>query len=295
MSFCNICRSDKQLQHALMVKNDDMGASLLVVYERLEQQQEHRLKVILDGDADIAEPYEVADHTKCLEAIDNAFGDIITGDSHDDFRLIMARELGMPEPILYPQDQPTKFDFSFDEEKILNQIVDLQDRMAKGMTLIEESNGAIAEMFSKARWMGILYNCWSGKEKDEAKRRRFLNDPRNTVAIRWFERRKKLWAHWNLLKEECGKLTSEHSYIWAKYFQLKELVLDPYWSTINPERIDTQQDLFDEMMTDRVQGEMHVFQMTKEEEGEYMSRYEEMTYQPFKGKRPVRDDTSPLD
>ena len=126
-------------------------------------------------------------------------------DELDNARLALSRALGVPEPVLYEDSDLENEDLlgeeqSEDWEKISNQVVDLQERMATGMKMIQQANDTLAAAQSKR----IPYDAYCA----------------------WVDRRKALWAHWHALKDECAALIGDNKWLWVKYFQLAEATLD---------------------------------------------------------------------
>lgn len=138
---------------------------------------------------------------------DEQIGDLvvdITPAQLEALMLEVAREKGEPEPILY-DDKTNPINDNVDGEKVLNEIIEVQERMAKGMLLIEECNKVI----------------------EEAKQGKRLPKP---VFMQWVNRRGKLWSHWWNLKANCEKLASECPSVWNSYFKLIEEPFQPYFT-----------------------------------------------------------------
>lgn len=139
-----------------------------------------------------------------------------------------VQEKNEPERELFHDVSPDLFD---DEgfESDLNELVAVQERMAKGMKLIEQANKEISLRFEKLPWFGKLYRAWAGKlEQWEADR--FLKDPRNKGHIKWLDYRKKLWDLWNSLKEKSASI-ARNSYLWPAYFELCEFEFNRYFTS----------------------------------------------------------------
>lgn len=97
-----------------------------------------------------------------------------------------------------------------DVESKLNQVIELQARMATGMSMIEECNRVI----NKAK---------------QGKRLPYK------VFMQWVNRRTMLWSHWRKLLAECKALATGNS-VWPKYFQLVEGTEDEHYDPIAHKR-----------------------------------------------------------
>lgn len=151
---------------------------------------------------------------KCWKGLDLYLGSISV--EEEPARLALHRALGMPEPVLYDDPSPLLYEGC---EAELNAVVELQERMAKGMAMIQECNRVI----------------------DNAKKGKRL--PYKTFMA-WVNRRTVLWAHWHKLKEECKALATGNS-VWPQYFNLKEEELTK-WNTYG--RDDEQEEGKDSRM-----------------------------------------------
>lgn len=100
-------------------------------------------------------------------------------------------------------------------EDKLNSIIELQERMARGMYMIQQCN----------------------KVLDAANEGKYI--PYDTFTA-WVSRRKVLWTQWHSLKGECAALIGEDTYLWVKYFELVDEVLVPYYTSSDAEQIDNQ-------------------------------------------------------
>ena len=132
--------------------------------------------------------------------------DVECQDEVDNIRLMLSRELGEPEPELYGSDdyddqEEAQNQSSEDWEGILNQVIELQERMSRGMKMIQQCRSVLSLARAGKR---IPYNDF----------------------ISWREREKTLWNHWNNLKSECMELIGENTWIWRRYFLLSESLLD---------------------------------------------------------------------
>jgi hypothetical protein len=131
-------------------------------------------------------------------------------------RLALHRALGMPEPELYP-DEPSEEDRGPDLEEKLNLVIELQERMERGMTLIRESQKKL-DYFSNGHHV----------ERE--------------VWMSWVNRRSRLWKHWYSLKNQCASIIGEDTVVWFLYFKLKEEDLSDI--TIDTEASDNLESLF---------------------------------------------------
>lgn len=175
-------------------------------------------------------------------------------DDADAARLAIARELGQPEPELYPNDKMEEFDFSRDEEKALNDLVELSARMDKGKEMISSAKKTIDSFFEKnGFWFIKLWFSWKHREEPmmvtkvtshwkypmkEEDVERFLSDNRNKQYIQWFEYRNSLWKQFNKLNKQCAAIKEEYPSIWYHYFQLRDEVITPYDINGDTEEVD---------------------------------------------------------
>lgn len=138
----------------------------------------------------------------------------------------LMREYKEKDPIevLY-EDPLIGVDPGLDMEMLLNDVISVQEPMAKTMVMINEANRRISRFFQEYGWMGWLYRAWQGK-LDAATNKRATEDPRNQTYIKWFEYRAKLWDHWWMLKDECQDLIGSDRKVWLDYFKLLEEPMD---------------------------------------------------------------------
>ena len=122
----------------------------------------------------------------------------IDSDDLDNARLALSRALGQPEPVLY--DDRIPLSDGDDNEKLLSELIELQERMARGMEMISLCNRVLDR---------------TGKNRLEY-----------DVYCSWVSRRKVLWAHWYKLKNECDKITSGNKLLWVEYYKLKDSTID---------------------------------------------------------------------
>lgn len=143
---------------------------------------------------------------------DNAIGELlVSADEADNMRLAIARALGMPEPVLYDDCVDEANEESLlndnsseaeDVERTFNDVLDIQERMANGMKMIQQCNA-------------VLDAANSGKCRLPYK-----------AFMAWKDRRSNLWTHWFELKAVSDSLIGEKSWMWPKYFELADSVLD---------------------------------------------------------------------
>ena len=98
-----------------------------------------------------------------------------------------------------------------DFEAQLNVLVELQERMAKGMKLITECNKTINAAKTGKR---LPYGAY----------------------IAWVERRKALWNHWFTLKGECDVVATP--FMWVKFFDLAAEDDNMYFCSGETEDVD---------------------------------------------------------
>jgi hypothetical protein len=120
----------------------------------------------------------------------------LTVEDGDAARLAIARALGQPEPVLY-EDEDDNTPAGEDYERVLLDLVDLQERMACGMKMIQQASDVLNDA---ARGKRLPYN----------------------IYISWVERKKALWSHWWHLKSCCDALVDDDRWLWYQYFQLAE-------------------------------------------------------------------------
>jgi hypothetical protein len=142
---------------------------------------------------------------------DNAVGQLVVGDSEDEYnnaRLAMSRALGVPEPVLYDdlkEEDSLVEDASpetEDWERTLSNIIDIQERMATGMKMIQECKEVL----------GLAY---SGQRRLPFK-----------AFIAWKDRQSTLWYHWKALRANCMALIGDNKWLWHQYFELTRSNMD---------------------------------------------------------------------
>lgn len=132
----------------------------------------------------------------------------IDAECYEAARLALHRSLGLPEPELFVDESEKEENEDLlgpreeeDMEKKLNSLVDLQERMAKGMKLIQECNRVLDAAATGQR---LPYDAYCA----------------------WVDRRKKFWAQWKSLQSQCMDLVGSDNWLWVKYFELKESTTD---------------------------------------------------------------------
>lgn len=121
------------------------------------------------------------------------------------------------EPVLF-DDELIGPDKSYDVELGLNRLINVQERMAKGMKLINQINARLER----------------ANGGDYLPREQFM-------AL--VNKRKACWALWFQLKNNAQEIAKEHPALWPEYFKLAEEELTPYWCTSDAEAIDNQEEL----------------------------------------------------
>ena len=158
--------------------------------------------------------YSVRDITKVTELsngeIQNAF---IDSRELENARLALSRALGLPEPELYHDEVPLVEEDNIEEK--LNKVIEIQERMAKGMLLIGECEQKINNAKAGHR---LPYEVFMG----------------------WVDRRSKLWNHWFKLKGECIKIIDGDAKVWVEFFRLKDSELNRYLVSGETDKIDDQ-------------------------------------------------------
>lgn len=182
----------------------------------------------------------------CVKACDVYLGSIDLTDQWEACQLAVARELGQPEPVLYDDEPISTYDDG-DTEAHLNAILTLEDRMNKGLAIIDTYKTKKDAWFQAYPWFWKLYVAWRADTDPNYKvndryahkltpvvRKRFLNDPRNQGYIAHFNYEAKLWNHWHFLNGEKNKVAKANPRVWPAYYRLKgsELTL---WNTYDQE------------------------------------------------------------
>jgi hypothetical protein len=150
-------------------------------------------------------------------------------------RLVLARATGTPEPELYTDESPELY---YQDDEALNAVIELQERMAKGLLMIEECSTQL-QTFKDGAYVS-----------------------RDTF-MKWVNRRKRLWAHWFKLKAECQTHALADPSMWPRYFKLRDEDISPYFTTSDSEAIDNQLDLYDPSNTVRMYRDTHLEEQAK--------------------------------
>lgn len=168
-----------------------------------------------------------------------------------------------------------------DEEAILNRMVDKQDQMAPIWDMIQEMYRAKNMLFvryahHKAAFQAEMarlnlvkakfehmdpklksqkakaFHQWQRKLWDRANPMRAKRDAAWAAIDDMLEensfyryRLNLLWTIWKQMNQESKEIVGNRTYLWPKYFELKEGALDPRHITSDSEEIDNQVDLID--------------------------------------------------
>lgn len=182
--------------------------AIIARMDELEKDINHQSEY---GDVDMD---YITSMEKCYRGLDIYLGSIEVDE--EPARMALHRALGMPEPVLYEDASPSLYQGT---EAELNAVVELQERMAKGMLMIQECDRVL----------------------DAAKKGKRL--PYKTFMA-WVNRRSILWGHWRKLKDECVALATGNN-VWPEYFNLKDEPLTK-WNTYG--RDDEQEEGKDSRM-----------------------------------------------
>lgn len=163
---------------------------------------------------------------------------------------------GVPE-VLY-DDAPIPLSDGPDMEAELNNMITLQERMARGMGMIKQVSNQVDFWFAQNKWFVKVWYAWKCRDNlakvtqitshwkypmQEKDALRFLQDKRNEKYFNTFAYRAKLWNHWWVLKGECDAIAAEYPQLWHDYFKLINEPIDGRFVTADPEDFDTQQHL----------------------------------------------------
>ena len=160
----------------------------------------------------------------------------ITPQQIEAIKLELSRERGEPEPALYDDESPALYEES-EEEVILNEIIEIQERMSKGMRLINDATQKHQMVCSRLSASHASYSNRVPKEEYIA-----LLKARSS----WKARISSLWNHWFSLKEKCDSLlsTTNGSKVWAMYFSLAGESINPYFTNGDTTKVDELEDLY---------------------------------------------------
>lgn len=141
------------------------------------------------------------------------------------------------EPVLFDDELigPTGGE---DYEKLLNKLVDIQERMQSGM------KKHINPAQKKANAIQ--------KRLDEASNGKYLPRDQFMALVEakkgYVEFLKKCWTKWKELKQECDDLCKQHPVLWPKYFELANSEINEYYTAFDPEDIDNQENLHNDQI-----------------------------------------------
>jgi len=142
-------------------------------------------------------------HERSIDELTEVQAGALVVEDEEAARLALCRALGLPEPELYVDVDDDEEESLLgpadgeDWDRILMDIIDLQERMACGMEMIKQCN-----QFIEAG--NLQYDAFCS----------------------WVQRRKNLWAHWHYLKACCDAQIGEDRWLWVKYFELAESDID---------------------------------------------------------------------
>jgi len=127
-----------------------------------------------------------------------------------------------------------------DWEVKFNSIIDIQERMARGMKLIQSANKTISALWQRNSYAGLVWSAFSGKISDNRRANSILNHPNNKQLAQWFQYRARCWDKWNQLKDQCASIIGENTWLWGKYFDLADTEVNKYFCTGDSEDVDEQ-------------------------------------------------------
>lgn len=195
------------------------------------------VSVMLSNDINaVMEWMDKVEDAACYQRCDNWLGNLvvdITPQEEEAFALSAARENGLPEPELYVDESPALYEES-EEERVLTLVIELQERMAKGMSLIQEANGKLSSV------RGRIQHAHSHQSNRIPYSEYCMLMESRT---KWTEHLSKLWKHWHSLKAECDTLINGNNKVWGQYFGLVDEVISPYLTNGNTEMVDDQVNL----------------------------------------------------
>lgn len=119
-----------------------------------------------------------------------------------------------------------------DTEKDVESVVELQDRMDKGMAMINECN----EVLDRAnKGQRLPYDVFMG----------------------WVNRRRRLWAHWHTLKNQCQEIAEKNPRVWPEYFKAQnpDVMVNKYFTYEDDKIYDSEDEerFLDSRMIDTVE------------------------------------------
>lgn len=130
-----------------------------------------------------------------------------------------------------------------EENACLDAVLNLQDRMAKGMKMIKEFDSVripyvvAANKFNRAK--EVMFADESKKPQSWWNRFNQLKAERNVTWEAFepcYERLNKLWKHWLRLKDECNEIATPE--VWVQFFSLAEQEINTYFTHEGDEGID---------------------------------------------------------
>lgn len=146
---------------------------------------------------------------------------------------------------------------NLDVERILSQVIEVQEKMAtvmariKGLEVARISNlkelNNWVERYNKWKNSKDYYQKFSSSERSKAYYS-FINGL-NTRKDRYWNSKNELSAQWDIwhgLKDESNRIIGNNKWIWAHYFNLIEKPITPYFTDSDRyvEDIDNQVDMY---------------------------------------------------
>jgi len=113
-----------------------------------------------------------------------------------------------------------------------NQLLDLQERLDKGMGMIKQATIDYEKVKDNYHYLKTTSAPWEVR-----------NEAYNLYG-QAFKYRAKLWEHWNRLRGLVQEVVGEDKILWVWFFQLQEMEMPTYWTTADAEDIDDQIDLW---------------------------------------------------
>lgn len=154
-----------------------------------------------------------------------------------------------------------------EEEFFLDRILDLQDRMAKGMAMIQEADRTrLAYIGAKMRFDRAKEFMFADDEKKPQVWWNRFNQLKAERDAAWSAynpmraRISRLWTHWHVLREECTEMAN--TAIWAKYFALQNSDLNLYFTydgDVDEQSVDSRMSPTDEIFRDSHLEEMAAY------------------------------------
>lgn len=111
----------------------------------------------------------------------------------------------------------------FDRERVMDYIIENQERMSKGMKLIQQSNQTVSKIWERNQYAGYVYKAWTTDPRQLTEKQvNSLRHKNNRPLVQWLEYRAGLWKQWNALQKDCQVLAEEHK-LWPEFFKLARL------------------------------------------------------------------------